>query len=73
MDTFSLWCPMVGSIENNLLTFISNCLSQQVAHHLFFDSNQHMPGLEALTPPIYPYEQSSAGYSASVQLYACSG
>jgi hypothetical protein len=73
MDNFSLWCPLVGFIENNSLTFISAHLSQQVAHRLFFDSNQRMPGLEALTPPTYPYERSSAGYSASVQLYARSG
>ena len=30
-----IWCPLVGFIENNMLQFITSCLSQQVSHCLF--------------------------------------
>ena len=73
LDNFSLWCPLVGFIENNVLQFITSCLSQQVSHHLFFDSNQCMPSPIAPQSLTFPYEWSSAGYSAVIQLYACSG
>ena len=39
MDAFSLWCPLVGFIENNIPQFISNRYSEQVTRHLYFNSN----------------------------------
>ncbi len=39
----------------------------------FLDSSQRMPNTDVLPSSTFPYERSSTGYSASVQLYAHSG
>ncbi len=56
LDKFSLWCPLVGFIENNALQFITSRLSQQVALRLFFESNQRLPSPDAPWSPTFPYE-----------------
>ncbi|KAF8340741.1 uncharacterized protein EI90DRAFT_2826951, partial [Cantharellus anzutake] len=73
MDAFSLWRPFLGFIENNVLSFASSQWSEKSARHLFWTSHQRMPGFQAMTSPSFPYERTSAGFSACVQLYARSG
>ncbi len=73
MDLFSLWSPNEGFIENNLTHFISSHCSDELSHHLFFNSIQWTLNPVAFSPPSFPYEWSSSGYSTMVQLYVHSG
>ncbi|PPQ63162.1 hypothetical protein CVT24_005802 [Panaeolus cyanescens] len=69
LDTFSLFSPSTGILENNIST---NFPVSSTARDIFFNkfSLPLQSSFDSIPPPSHPYFNSTSSYAAVVQLYS---